>query len=414
MTTPPQRRLAAPQRDDISAATSSVSVNGGCSDGGGGGGNPLSGRRGRRSLRPSSPRLLLLLLFGLAAAAVAGAAAAPLPQLPQQQTQQTPNLQQQALTCADADGAGGSFCTLTPGYKLRPPSSVADPTLLTTTNCCERDDSRSAFATCDSAAGGGAGAGAAQAPTEADGSWVFQDAAATPQALDRFTGLCFSVRVSPSNCADHGDPLAAPKCCTKKPPSVLQFKIATPDAPSVKAGSRRHATLASLAKCGLSWAPGGARTTRALRRINKWEQVAAGDHAQYFNVPTAFPSKARQATFCLYTNGAADGAVDCSWESICGLKDGSAPMDYGAVPFGEGAAENEYAQGCEVRLVGRRSAATSQCCSPPMALVSFDPEDGGADDDGGGAAAKKVAGAAAAAAAPSKRAAAAVVALRRG
>lgn len=330
-------------------------------------------RRRLRLLSPPSP-------FTLALAVVVVACATALTATAQQ-------------TCSDADGDGNSFCTMTPGYKLKT-TSIADPTLLTISNCCERDDSKSAFGTCDSAGPGGAGLGGVQAPMEGDSSWLFQDGTGFAQHLDRFTGLCFSILINPSDCTDSGDPLAAPKCCTKKPPSALQFKIATPTAPSVQPGSKRAGALGNLAKCGISWASGSTMTTRGLKRMTKWEKVASGDHAQFFNVPLTFASKARQATFCLYTNNAVDSSTDCTWESICGLKDGTVPFVAGAGSSsnGVGALDNEYAQGCEIRLVGKKAPATSQCCSPPMSLVSFDSQSGYDDDS---ASAAKVAAASA-------------------
>lgn len=309
--------------------------------------------------------------------------------------------QQKTPTCADADGDGSSFCTLTPGYKLKTSSPIADPSLLTISNCCERDDSRAAFPACDAAAPLGVGMGGVQAPIEGDTSWTFQDAAGFAQQLDRFTGLCFSIVISRGECEDVADPLAAPKCCTSKPPAALQFKLAAPSAPSVQAGSRRAGALANLAaKCGISWASGSVVSTRGLKRVSRWERVAEGDHAQFFNVPLRFASsgRARQATFCLYTNNAADAGTDCSWESICGLKDGSVPFVYFSEEGDGRSLPNEYAQGCEVRLVGRRSPASSQCCSPPMSLVSFDSDEAADDDDGGSS--SRVATASAAAASP--------------
>jgi hypothetical protein len=293
-----------------------------------------------------------------------------------------------AKTCADPDGDGTFFdyCTTTPGYKLKS-TPIADPSLLTISNCCERDDTRSSFAACDSPGAGGAGLGGVQAPMEGDSSWIFQDSAAFGREVGSYQGLCFSVVINAGECSSYGpDPLTGPKCCTRRAPSALQLKIATATAPSVASGSRRATTLAQLAKCGLATGSATAVSARGFRRVSRWEKVAPSDHTQFFNVPVSFPARTRQATFCVYSNTAASDAstgLDCSWESICGFKDGSVP--FGGVAGGDtDHHNNEYAQGCEVRLVGRRAPSSSQCCTPPMSLVSFDGFESDYDDDGGG------------------------------
>jgi len=223
---------------------------------------------------------------------------------------------------------------------------LSDPPLITAAtveNCCQRDTSIAAFPVCNSTNSGGAAA--MQAPSGDDASWLVQDGNGFTRSVGKYTGMCFSVRIDTSDCTG-GDP----RCCTSKPPAFLQFKVAN--------------STAISSKCKISYGTATANTA-SLKRITSWLSVGSGDadKANYFNVPITWKKGSKTGTACMYSIDAADAS--CPLDTVCGI--GANPT----VPDANG----NYDKGCELRLVGRKGAASSACCAPTFSVASFDPNE---------------------------------------
>lgn len=213
---------------------------------------------------------------------------------------------------------------------------------LSVANCCERDATLASFPVCNATSSGGSTA--VQALTADDSSWMVQDGNGFTRSLGKFVGMCFSIRIDTANC----NPLDT-KCCSSKAPSYLQFKV--PAATNI------------AAKCRLSYGSAIANVN-SLKRVTKMTSIGSdGNAAKYVNVPVTFRKNQRTATICLYSIYSADDANACDFEKICGLS-GETP----AVPDANG----NYDKGCELRIVGRKSAASSACCTPTFAVEDFD------------------------------------------
>jgi hypothetical protein len=257
------------------------------------------------------------------------------------------------MTCADIE------CPY--GYKR-----VANPQTLNTLRvdvCCEADTTAvAAFPVCwDAKSAGVDGTTKAMQALEAgDTNWGIHDNAGFTRVLNQFTGMCFSITIL--NDCTSADPLVKDKCCSKKVPAYFQFKIPTPlGAPD----QDRVDTLAptKLPRCKISYGH-ELSNARTLKRVTKWTPVVdTSAQAQYVNVPLTFKKGQRQLTVCMYSLNAAPGGLDCSWENICGLSGDTPP-----VPDTNGS----YKTGCELRIVGRKTAASSLCCAPTFSVEAFD------------------------------------------
>jgi len=207
--------------------------------------------------------------------------------------------------------------------------------------CCKRATDISAFPECTAVTSGGASA--VQAMTTDDASWSVQDGNGFTRTVGRFTGMCFSIKIGTADC----DPTDK-NCCTSKPPAYLQFKVA--DSSTIDA------------KCKMSYGTAVANVN-SIKRITKWLSVgtvAGTDAANYFNVPITWKKGAKTGTACIYSLASAH--VSCPLEDICGVGASAAVPD----------ADGNYDQGCELRLVGRKGAASSACCAPTFSVTSFD------------------------------------------
>lgn len=227
--------------------------------------------------------------------------------------------------------------------------------------CCARDTTTASFPVCASTTAGGADA--VQAINSDDTNWAVQDGNGFARSVGAFVGMCFSVVIN--NDCSLGNPLLASKCCAKRAPSFLQFKLPDADATIT---SLRASTLdpTNVKKCRLSYG-NAAGAASSLKRITKWASIGStgADSAQYFNVPITWKKGQKQATVCVYSNYFNNDAdIDCSWENLCGLADGSVPTAGGV-----------FDKGCELRIVGRKGAATSACCAPTFSVQSFDAND---------------------------------------
>lgn len=222
--------------------------------------------------------------------------------------------------------------------------SSADPTVEL---CCAADATvLNDFPIC---ANGVGGASAVQAQDSADTNWAVHDGTGFTRTVGQYTGMCFSLTTA-NDCA-FGSEATKAKCCTKKPPTYLQFKLPqTAGTPTARANA-----LAALSKCKVSYGSDTANA-RALKRITTWTKPA-GDVTQYFNLPVTFKRGQKQATMCVYALNAAPGGIDCSWTNLCGL-------DLDPV--------TAAALGCEIRMVGKATAASSACCSPTLSIDAFD------------------------------------------
>jgi hypothetical protein len=240
----------------------------------------------------------------------------------------------QALTCsADFN------CPY--GYAAN--ATSADLTTLSVANCCERDASLVSFPVCNATSS--AGSTAVQALTADDSSWMVQDGNGFTRSVGRYVGMCFSIRIDTANC----DAVADPTCCTARAPAYLQFKV--------------PASTTINSKCRLSYGTGIANVN-SLKRITKWSSVGSGDTtAKFVNVPVTFKKNQRTSTICLYSIYSAVEDNSCDFEDICGLS-GADPL----VPDANG----NYDKGCELRILGRKSAASSACCTPTFAVEDFD------------------------------------------
>lgn len=239
------------------------------------------------------------------------------------------------------------------------PLITADPP--TAELCCARDTTTASFPVCASTTAGGADA--VQAVTSDDTNWAVQDNSGFARSVGQFTGMCFSVVIN--NDCSAGNPLLASKCCAKKAPSYLQFKLPESDL-GITALRASTLTSTNVKKCKLSYGTAGG-SAASLKRITKWTPIGTGvaDSAEYFNVPITWRKGQKQATVCVYSNYFNnDSDIDCSWENLCGFADGSVPTDAGV-----------FAKGCELRIVGRKGAATSACCAPTFSVQAFDSND---------------------------------------
>lgn len=232
------------------------------------------------------------------------------------------------------------------GYKALAGAGTVPAGSYTVERCCERDTTLAAFPMCNAASSGGNGA--VQATTADDASWMVQDGNGFTRSVGRFTGVCFSVKIDTSECT------AGTKCCSERAPSYLQFKIA----------DAMYATATNV-KCKLSYGT-AISNVNGIKRIAKWSSVgtSAADTAKFFNVPITWRKGAKTATVCLYSTNTVEGTLDCTFENICGVK----PGDDATVPDDNG----NYDKGCELRLIGRKNAASSACCAPTFAVESFD------------------------------------------
>ena len=239
-----------------------------------------------------------------------------------------------------ADFDADAYCPYGYAKKLSDPPLTSAATVET---CCQRDTSIAAFPVCTSTNSGGAGA--MQAPSADDASWLVQDGNGFTRSVGKYTGMCFNVRIDTSDCKG-GDT----RCCTTKPPAFAQFKVAN------------SASIDS--KCKISYGTATA-TTASLKRITSWMSVGttSDDRANYFNVPITWKKGSKTGTACIYTIDTADAS--CPLDTVCGV--GATPT----VPDANGS----YDKGCELRLVGRKSAASSACCAPTFSVTSFDPNE---------------------------------------
>jgi len=241
---------------------------------------------------------------------------------------------------AHAQGTCADNTTICP-YGYTDDASKAASTTVTIENCCLQDSAIVSFPAC-SATGAG-GATAIQAPTSDDTSWLVQDGSGFTRTVGKFTGMCFTVLVDNNDCGVAG------ACCTAKRPAYMQFKI-----------TDAMVAAAKTAKCRLSYG-NGVSTVNGLKRITKWN--AAGTGGKFINLPLTWRRNAKTTTICVYSAYTASDTNVCDFETICGLS-GDTPT----VPDEAGT----YANGCELRIVGRKTAASSACCTPSFAVEAFD------------------------------------------
>lgn len=253
-----------------------------------------------------------------------------------------------AQTVPKCSAADESFCPY--GYtNVMVAAGDVVGTTPTVALCCERDDGIPSFPVCTDTTSGGTGA--VQASTLDETSWGVQDGAGFTRTVGRFTGMCFTVLIDNNECT--GDD----KCCTTKAPAYVQFKL-----PTAKASGLNS-------KCKLSY--GNAVTTvNGVKRITKWSaDIGSTNAIKMVNLPISFRKGAKTATVCLYSTYAYGPTFDCSFENMCGFGTTRTTSPVAAtVPSDDGS----YAAGCEFRVVGRRSAASSACCAPTFSVESFD------------------------------------------
>lgn len=218
----------------------------------------------------------------------------------------------------------------------------SDPPLTsaaTVANCCQRATDIVSFPECTAASSGGSGA--VQAITADDSSWLVQDGNGFTRTVGKYTGMCFNIKIDTSDCNS-----ADTKCCTSKPPMFLQFKV--PSATTIDA------------TCKLSYGTAVANAN-SVKRVAKWIEVGSdANAAKFFNVPITWKKGSKTGTACLYS--LADVSDGCKLENVCGV--GATPT----VPDANGS----YDAGCELRVVGRKGAASSACCAPTFSIMSFD------------------------------------------
>jgi len=242
-----------------------------------------------------------------------------------------------AVTCTvDA----GAICPY--GYKIT--AVIADLAKdASIENCCIQDEAVVSFPACKAPVSGGTTA--IQAPTSEDTSWLVQDGSGYTRTVGRYTGMCFTVLVDNNDC----DAVANPACCTAKRPAYVQFKI----------NADMHLAATSTAKCRLSYGTGIANAN-SLKRITSWAAAGTG---KYVNLPLTWKKNAKTTTVCVYSVYSASATNECDLETICGV---------GAVPTAPDEDGNYAADGCELRIVGRKTAASSACCTPTFAVEAFD------------------------------------------
>lgn len=184
------------------------------------------------------------------------------------------------------------------------------------------------------------------------------------------TGMCLSINLR-NACAGQGQSSAC--CLPSKPPAFLQLKLPMTISESFAV---RKSTLNRLDRCRLAYGIATA-TTNGLKGFPRALEVAGSQAlpgtapSRVFNLPLpSISTAASSVDFCLFTNAAIDPdtQLDCTWESICGLKDGSVPDVATDTPPLE-----DRSLGCEVRLIGGGSRRASlPCCSVPMGITGFD------------------------------------------
>jgi hypothetical protein len=240
---------------------------------------------------------------------------------------------------AFADPAG--FCPYGYAPKLYEANAVVNAGATPTVEaCCQRATDIMAFPECRSVTAAGAAAGV-QAVVADDSSWKVQDGNGFTRSVGKYTGMCFSVKIDKADC---GGPNAATTCCTSKPPAFMQFKV----------------NAAPAAGCRFSYGAANAQPS-ALKRITKWLAIGNGadDTAVYFNVPIVWKKGSKTGTACMYTLDQEDAT--CAFEKVCGLNDNRVPD-----------ADGSFDEGCELRVIGRKTAASSACCAPTLSVTSFD------------------------------------------
>jgi len=242
-------------------------------------------------------------------------------------------------------GLATDYCPY--GYKAKAGSEAFAVALHSVDKCCVEDTTVvDDFPVCQNGIGG---ASALQALDSADTNWAVHDGTGFTRTVGQYTGMCFSLTTA-NDCA-FGNEATKAKCCTKKPPTYLQFKLPqTAGTPTARTNA-----LAALNKCKVSYGSDTANA-RALKRITTWTKPN-GDATQYFNLPVTFKRGQKQATMCVYALNAAPGGIDCSWTNLCGLD-----LDPATAA----------ALGCEIRMVGKATAASSACCSPTLSIDAFD------------------------------------------
>lgn len=265
---------------------------------------------------------------------------------------------------AIALSAGGAYAAPTcAGDFVCPYGYAADSTkgtseTLTVEECCKRDSTMKSFPVCkDASSGGGT---ATQAASVDEVSWLVQDGNGFVRSVGKYRGICFTVLVNDFECNPNGLDSATTTCCSKKRPVYLQFKLPTSTVTSIS-GTGGTSTGK---KCKLSYGT-AVVTSNGLKRISKWSIPATGvTDTSFVNVPLTWKRNAKATTVCLYSDYTADDS--CQFEEICGLN--RADTDALAVPDASGS----YQNGCEMRIVGRATAASSACCTPTFAVDAFD------------------------------------------
>lgn len=287
--------------------------------------------------------------------------------------------------CTDFDGFGTDFCPW--GYVSAPATTISSSVLAADNSnlysvfkdtCCKNTPANSF------PAGEGLFDGAVQALSTQDTNWGFvEDTSNYPTVSNngRYTGMCFKI-ISTYDC----DPLQQPECCQPNTkPAFLQFKLPVSQGMLEQGTDPRYNALTKLARCRLSYA----RTTRTTMRRMSWKFTnqnkgttndlagAEADDARYATIPLNFGAN-REATICLYTADIQKD-LDCSWETLCGLKPGT-PNSIGTynpnAPQEKSADALNPALGCEVRLVGhaRRRVGpteTSKCVGPTYTIFDY-------------------------------------------
>lgn len=236
------------------------------------------------------------------------------------------------------------------GYVAKPKGSdtAVGAALHMVDTCCVDASKTDDFPKCQ---GGIGGASALQAQDSGDTNWAVHDGNGFTKTVGAYTGMCFSLTIA-NDCA-YGNEATKAKCCTRRPFTHLQFKIPV----TAGAPASRTTALAALNKCKVSYGSDVANV-RALKRLSPTAWInPVGDDTQYVNIPVTFKRGQKQATVCLYSLNAAPGGIDCSWSNLCGIDTDPATA---------------AALGCELRMVGKATAASSACCSPTLSIDAFE------------------------------------------
>jgi hypothetical protein len=234
-----------------------------------------------------------------------------------------------------------------------------------------------------------------QALGATDSSWSLRSSQPFTRFKGALTGMCFSINLR-NDCAGKGVlPELQQACClAQRPPAFLQIKFPAPSAVSDALYPLRRATLGRLPdRCRLSYGLPTA-TINGVRRFPRALDVAeSGAGAELpgsaagrvFSVPlsSAIRSQQQQSVeFCLFatsvrgvTDPETGAPLDCSWESLCGLEDGSVPGVEGDAPPLE-----DRSKGCQLRLIGRDGGGggsgarggSAPCCTVPTTVTAYD------------------------------------------